>query len=264
MSIFGKLRLALNPYHYFVASSERKLFAAKRLKAVICNSALVKAEIMEWFDVAEEKLHVIYGGVDTQRFHPGLRRTLREPVRRQHGIPMEATLFLFVGSGFERKGVHQLLRALAELPPHAYLLVVGKDKRTRYYETVAKKLGISGRVRFAGALVDVTGAYAAADAFVLPTLYDPFPNVILEAMACGLPIVTSTKSGGAEFVEAGVNGYVCDALDLPALRRSMERLLSKAVCDSMGAASRSRVEPYTLERMSDHYLRLYKTLLSSV
>jgi UDP-glucose:(heptosyl)LPS alpha-1,3-glucosyltransferase len=263
MNIFGKLRLALNPYHYFVASSERKLFAAARLKAVICNSAMVKSEIMEWFDIAEEKLHVIYGGVDTQRFHPGLRRTLRQGARQQHGIPMEAKLFLFVGSGFERKGLRQLLRALAELPSHAYLLVVGKDKRTRHYENLARSLGISGRVRFAGALVDVTGAYAAADAFVLPTLYDPFPNVVLEAMACGLPVVTSTKSGGAELVEAGVNGYVCDALDVASLRQSMERLLSNSVCDSMGAASRSRVEPYTLERMSDRYLRLYQTLLKS-
>ena len=256
-----RLRLALNPYHRYVAAMERALYASARLKAVICNSAMVKAEIRAWFGVPEPKLHVIYSGVDTEKYHPRLRESLRESARRRYGIPEDAVLFLFVGSGFERKGMRRLVEALAGLPPEAHLLVVGKDKGARRYEALAASLGLAPRLRFAGALPDVTGAYAAADAFVLPTLYDPFPNAALEAMACGLPVVTSTKSGAAEFIEAGVNGYVCDALDVARLREHMARLLPKDAREAMGRASRSRVEPYSLERMSARYLELYASLL---
>ena len=261
MGAFGRMRLALNPYHRFVAGIERELFASPRLKAVICNSAMVKAEIREWFAVAEHKLHVIYSGVDLSKYHPGLRGRLREQERRRFAIPADATLFVYVGSGFERKGVRQLIEALAGLPPASHLLVVGKDKHTARYERLAERLGVAQRVRFAGPLADVTGAYAAADAFVLPTLYDPFPNAALEAMACGLPVITSTKSGAAEFIEAGVNGYVCDALDVAGLREHMGRLQSREACETMGRASRARVEPYSLERMSARYLDLYAALL---
>ena len=261
MGGLGRLRLALNPYHRFVAAIERELFASPRLKAVICNSAMVKAEIREWFDVAEHKLHVIYSGVDTSKYHPGLRARLRDETRRRFSIPADAILFAYVGSGFERKGVRQLVEALVGLPPSSHLLVVGKDKHTSRYQQLAEALGVAGRVRFAGPLADVTGAYAAADAFALPTLYDPFPNAALEAMACGLPVLTSTKSGAAEFIEPGVNGYVCDALDVARLRENMAKLLSRETCEAMGRASRTRVEPYSLERMSERYMDLYASLL---
>jgi UDP-glucose:(heptosyl)LPS alpha-1,3-glucosyltransferase len=260
MGGLGRLRLALNPYHRYVAAMERRLYSSARLKAVICNSAMVKAEIRAWFGVPEPKLHVIYSGVDTARFHPGLRER-RALERRRHGIPEDARLFLFVGSGFERKGVRQLVEALDGLPAEAHLLIVGKDKDARRYEALAGALGVASRVRFAGPLADVTGAYAAADAFALPTLYDPFPNAALEAMACGLPVLTSTKSGAAEFVEAGVNGYVCDALDVPRLREHMARLMPREACEAMGRESRARVEPYSLERMSARYVELYASLL---
>jgi UDP-glucose:(heptosyl)LPS alpha-1,3-glucosyltransferase len=260
MSGPGRLRLALNPYHRYVAAMERRLYSSARLKAVICNSAMVKAEIREWFNVPEPKLHVIYSGVDTEKYHPRLRGR-RKDERHKYGIPEGAVLFLFVGSGFERKGVQQLIEALDGLPPEAHLLVVGKDKDAKRYEALAAALGIDSRVRFTGPLPDVTGAYAAADAFALPTLYDPFPNAALEAMACGLPVVTSTKSGAAEFIAAGVNGYVCDALDVPRLREHMAKLLPADVRETMGRASRARVEPYSLERMSARYLQLYASLL---
>ncbi len=260
MGPLGRLGIALNPYHRFVSGIERRMFASDRLKAVICNSAMVKDEIRAWFDVPEHKLHVVYSGVDTERFHPRLREG-RDETRRALGLPQDATVFLYVGSGFARKGVQALLEAMAGLAPQSHLLVVGKDKRAAAFAREAHRLGVAGRVHFAGPLKDVTGAYAAADAFVLPTLYDPFPNVVLEAMACGLAVVTSTKSGGAELVEEGVTGYVRDALDVPGLRESMQRLESRPQREAMGAEARRRVEPFTLQRMADRYLALYRSIL---
>ena len=147
LSPLRRLGVWLDPYHRYTLAAERRLFASPQLKAVICNSRMVKAEIMRHFGVAENKLHVIYSGVDLETFHPRLKGQQRQTVRTQLGIPEHATLFLFVGSGFERKGLATALRAL---PPAAYLAVVGRDRRARNYLRLAAQLGIAERVRFLG------------------------------------------------------------------------------------------------------------------
>lgn len=261
LSAFGRLSVRLNPYHHYVAAAERALFASARLRAVICNSRMVRDEIMKRFGLAERKLHVIYSGVDTERFHPRLRVKHFQQVRSERSIPVEAALFLFVGSGFERKGLARAMHALATLPSEAYLLVVGRDKNQPAFAQLAATLGIAARVRFAGGLVDVAPSYGAADALVLPTLYDPFPNAALEAMASGLPVITSSKSGAAELIEQGVNGWVCDSLDTGALTAAMRAALDKERCEVMAKAARERVEPLTLQKMAQDYINLYRSLL---
>lgn len=252
----------LGPYHRFLLRAEERLFASPRLKAVICNSHMVRAEIQEWFGLPEERLPVIHNGVDSSRFHPGLRDSHREQIRQQWAIPPDSPLFLFVGSGFERKGLDAILRAMAALEEtQCRLLVVGKDSRASHYRRLSGRLGLTGRIIFAGPQNDVRPFYGAADAFLLPTLYDPFPNVVLEAMACGLPVVTSYKSGSRDIIIDGVNGYCCDALDLDALAGHMTRLLDPAARERMGREARKTVEPLTLDRMADEYLALYRRLL---
>ena len=145
----------------------------------------------------DERLRVIYNAVDTHTFTPDLRAH-RARVRARHRIPARAMVYLHVGSGFERKGVAASIDALAALPAPAHLMVVGKDKHVARYADRARRLGLSGRVTLAGPQPDPRPYFGAADAFVLPTLYDPCPNAALEAMACWLPIVTSTRSGAAE------------------------------------------------------------------
>lgn len=261
LGMFGKLRIFLSPYHHYVKAAERALFRSPRLRAVICNSRMVKKEIQRYFSVPEHKLHVIYNGVDVQAFSPGLRRH-RDAVRKQFSIPLEATLFLFVGSGFERKGVRQALEATAQLPPDAYLMVVGRDKRIKKFKQLSAALGIDDRVRFAGVQSDVKPFYGASDALVLPTLYDPFPNVVLEAMAAGLPVITSTQCGAAELIEHGRNGYVCDALDRPVLAESMRMLMNTEIQERLADESRSTVLSMSQEAMSERLLGLYRGLLA--
>lgn len=253
-----RLGLRLNPYHRYVLAAEKKLFASPRLKAVICNSRMVEEEIRRHFGVAEEKLHVIYSGVDTAAFHPELRTRHRRAVRERHGIPNDAPVFLHVGSGFERKGIARLLAALARLPDAAHALIVGKDKHLKRFQRLADHLGLAGRVLFTGGLTDVKPCYGAADVFCLPSLYDPFPNAVLEAMASGLPVVTSTKCGAAELIEPGNNGFVCDALDVTALAEAMRRAAERST--EMGIAARRRVEPLTLAAMSARLVELYQQL----
>lgn len=253
-----RLGVALNPYHHYVLAAEKKLFASPRLKAVICNSRMVKEEIMRHFQVPQEKLHVIYSGVDLETFHPRLKELHRVSIRAQLNIPSDATLFLFVGSGFERKGLAALLHALAQLPPAAQLAVVGHDRHAQHYQRLATQLGIAKRVHFLGPQADVKPFYGAADALALPTLYDPFPNAALEALACGLPVITSSKSGAAELIRDGENGFVCDALDKQALTQALRALHGRA--ENLSAAARATVAGLSLEAMVEQMGALYRTL----
>lgn len=256
LGALARLSLALNPYHRYLCRAERRLFQSPRLRAVICNSHMVKDEIMRRFGLPAERLHVIYNGVDTRAFHPDLKRH-RGTVRAQHGIAADAPLFLFVGSGFERKGLAAALAALAPVRD-AHLLVVGRDKHAARFQRHAHRLGIAGRVHFVGKQPDVKPYYGAADALVLPTLYDPFPNVALEAMAAGLPVITSRKCGAAEIIKDNENGYVCDAIDVAALHAAMTKLIPGAPRAAMGAAARRTVEALDFERMTTQLLTLYR------
>lgn len=250
----------LNPYHHYVCRAERRMFQHPRLRAVICNSKMVQQELIDHFQLPAEKLHVIYSGVDVTRFHPDVRQQ-REAIRRQWGIPDDATVYLFLGSGFQRKGVQPVLQALAGLPESAWVLVVGKDKQQQQYQRLARRLGIAGRVVFAGGQTEVAAYYGAADVFVLPTLYDAFPNAALEAMACGLPLLTSPNCGAAELIRNGDNGYVCDALDVDTLRKHMHTLLDARLSQEMGAQARQTVVHLTPDYMATQMVALYRQLL---
>ena len=257
----GRLGLALNPYHRYLLGAERRLFASPRLRAVICNSRMVREEIRAHFGVPEDKLQVIYNGVDLQAFHPRLKLE-RAALRARLGIAADAMVYLFVGSGFERKGLPQLLRALAGLET-GELIVVGQDKRAQSMQRLAARLGLSRRVHFAGAQDDVKPWYGAADCFVLPSLYDPFPNAALEAMAAGLPVVTSAQCGAAEFIEPGRSGAVCDALDAAGLLQCLQTINAPETAGKMGEAAREAVAGLGLDRMAAQLAGLYWSLLES-
>ncbi len=258
----ARLWQILSPYHHYVRAAERRLFESPRLRAVICNSRMVKEELLEHFAIPAERIHVIYSGVDCERFHPRHKATHRQRLRERWNIPVQAPLFLFVGSGFQRKGLDGLLRAFARLPDTARLMVVGKDRHSHRYEKQARRLHIGDRVCFAGPRDDVLPFYAAADALVLPTLYDPFPNVVLEAMAMALPVITSFKSGASDIIREGENGHLCDALDLEALSGAMAALLDGDHRERLGIRARETVEPMTSARMGAQMIDLYNSLLS--
>ncbi|MDD5250230.1 MAG: glycosyltransferase family 4 protein [Rhodocyclaceae bacterium] len=259
----GLARLLTNrsPWHSYVKQAEDAMFRHADLRAVICTSDLVKDDIARRFGVAPEKLHVIRDGVDLDRFHPGLRDEHRARVREELGIAADAPLILLVGSDFERKGVPNLLRALATMAnQEAQLVVVGRDRRQVAVEKLARKLGIETRVRFLGGREDVRPYYGAADVFCLPSLYDPMPNAALEALACGLPVVTSTTSGAAELIEAGRNGVVCDAFDDAALARALDELCRPGAAAAMREASRAAVSALGTAAMTDLLAALYRSL----
>lgn len=248
-------------YHRYVLAAEKAMFEHPALQAVICNSRMVADEVERYYGIERSRLQVIYNGVDTTAFHPWLAKEFRAATRAAAGIPEEVPLLLYVGSGFERKGVPQLLRAFARMQQSAaHLVLVGADRKLKAMQALAGKLGLGKRVHFTGPLRDVRPWYGAADGFVLPTLYDPCPNAALEALACGLPIVTSTTCGAQEWVQPGINGWVVDALDVTQLTMRLDDLADLAGNAAAREASRHSVESLTLPAMADRLLALYRSL----
>ena len=261
-SAFQRWRVESNLYHRYLLDIERRLFASPWLRAVICNSKMVRDEIHERFGLSLEKLPVIYNAVDSTVFSPELKQH-RADVRQKLGVPDTATVFLLVGSGYARKGVATAIQALTKLPSNTYLLVVGRDKSARRYRRLARHLGIARRVVLLGAQDDPKPFYGAADAFVLPTLYDPCPNAALEAMACGLPVVTSTKCGVAELVTENDAGLVCAARDVDALARHMTTLTDAEARRLLGGRARAAVLPLTPAAMTVQLVLLYRDLIAA-
>jgi UDP-glucose:(heptosyl)LPS alpha-1,3-glucosyltransferase len=254
-----RLGIALNPYHRYVCAAERRLFEHPQLRAVICNSRMVSDEIRRGFRIAPEKLHVVYNGVDLDYFHPRKREELRGATRAELGCQPRDTLFLFVGSGFSRKGLDAAIEAL-KLAGHGsfWLLVVGADRESRRFAAQAAHLG--SRVRFLGGREDVRPFYAAADCLVLPSRYDPFPNTALEAFAMGLPAIVSTRCGAAEIIEAGLNGWVCEPDDAKGIARLMHEADRAIRAGTLPQAARATAERYGLDEMAGKLGTLYASL----
>jgi len=258
-----RIGIALNPHHRYLVAAERAMFEHGALRAVICNSRMVMDEITARFAIDPSKLHLVRNGVDIERFHPDAKALHRSTMRRRLDIDEATPAFVLVGSGFERKGVAQALRALARVAGAA-LVVVGTDKHADRYRSLAGSLGIADRVRFTGAVDDVLPCLAMADAFVLPTLYDPFPNAALEAWACGLPVITSDASGASELVDEGVNGFTVAADDHEALIVAMKFIATRdpTRIASMAEAARATAVPWSLSVLATQLVTLYRTLLA--
>ena len=256
-----RLGIALNPYHRYVCGAEKRMFEHGRLRAVICNSRMVRDEIKRGFRIAPDKLHVIYNGVDLEHFHPRYRESLRGAARAELGCQPRDTLFLFVGSGFARKGLGAAIDALAQAANDSFwLVVVGQDRDERSFRERARRAGLGSRVRFLGARDDVRPSYAAADCFILPSRYDPFPNTGLEALAMGLPAIVSSRCGAAEVVQHGAGGWICDPDDVPGIARLMHEADRALRSPDAVAAARATAERFGIDAMAAKLVQLYGSL----
>jgi UDP-glucose:(heptosyl)LPS alpha-1,3-glucosyltransferase len=255
--------IVLNPYHRYICAAEKRMFEHPRLRAVICNSKMVRDEIRRAFRIAPEQLHVIYSGVDLSYFSVASRNELRERTRAELGVRPRETLFLFVGSGFARKGLDSAIDALAmSARPSHRLAVVGEDRHAARYAERARRAELGERVRFLGGRDDVRPFYAAADCFILPSRYDPFPNTALESLAMGLPAIVSSRCGAAEVIEPGVNGWVCEPDDPAGLARRMREAGDAVDRADMAVGARASAERFGIDAMAGKLADLYRQLIS--
>ena len=201
----GRLR------HRLSMAIERRALRPGAYTRVITNSAMVKRDVISRYAVPEEKVAIIYNGVDLERFHPRQRDDRGAELRRACGFRAGDFVVLFLGTGYGRKGLQRILRvfpALVRERSGARLLVVGYDSSQPAFERQAADLGIHSQVRFLGGRRDAEACFGAADVYVLPTYYDPFANSTLEALASGLPVITTATNGASELLTHHVEGSI--------------------------------------------------------
>lgn len=225
-------------------------YQERPLRAIIAISDMVKQDMMHWYQIPEERITVVYNGVDIERFHPR-NRQYREEIRRRYGIGEELVI-LFVSNNFRMKGLGFLIRALAEVKkedhPSLRLLVLGRDRKEPYLR-LAKKIGISEEVVFAGSTDEPEKYYGAADLLVHPTFYDACSLTVLEALASGLPVITTHFNGASGIITEGQEGFVIsDPRDDQTLMEKISFFLNREKVEKASTAARQLAESYSLEK----------------
>jgi UDP-glucose:(heptosyl)LPS alpha-1,3-glucosyltransferase len=199
----------LSPKQWIQGYIENAPYKKNDFYRIVAISDMVKQDVMHWYGISEDQIAVVYNGVDTERFHPRNRQH-REEIRRRHGIGDEFVI-LFVSNNFRMKGLVYLIKALAEIKkfdPTSYkCLVLGRDRKAPFVR-LAEKLGISKEVIFAGSTDEPEKYYGAADLLVHPTFYDACSLTVLEALASGLPVITTVLNGAAGTITDGQGGFV--------------------------------------------------------
>jgi UDP-glucose:(heptosyl)LPS alpha-1,3-glucosyltransferase len=247
-------------FHRVVLGLERRVFATTPHIVAIARRGA--AEIADLHGVARERLSVVYNGVDLERFHPKNRTTERRAARAEAGVAADAWTLLFVGSGFERKGLDTVIDSLAVLSDRASRLIVVGRGATRPFREQAVRVGVDGRIAWLGPRPDVERWYAAADVAVLPSRYEPFGNVYLEALASGVPIVASAVAGGAEAIVDGQGGAVVDPRDVRAVAAALGRLRERSPGELTEAARRA-AEPFTFATQVAGFARIYRRMTAT-
>ncbi len=227
LSPLARAAQRLSLFHRVMLGLEKRLFTDPALKWVIANSRQVQDEIIRHYRLDPAKIKIIYNGLDHEKFRP-LPRQSRPALLARLSAPVGAKIVLFVGSGFGRKGLAYLFEAFGGLTDKdALLWVVGKGAAAPY-QRLADRLGFAHRVRFWGPQAEVAPFYQAARVLALPTLYDPCSNVVLEALGCGCPVVTTAANGAAEFLTPGQNGEILDKPDdITGLRQALTAYLAR-------------------------------------
>ncbi len=202
-----------NRKHNDILRLEKSLLRDRRAGRIIVNSQMVKNEIVDLYGYPAKKIDIVRNGVPVSEFREAIAN--REQGRAALGLAEDEIAVLFVGSGWERKGLRFAIKAIETCPDSKLRLLVGGRGNHRRYK--------SAHAQFLGTVVDLPRVYAAADIFILPTIYDPFSNACLEALACGLPVITTRDNGFSEIIEDGVHGSIVDcAKDLVGLRDAIQ------------------------------------------
>ena len=220
-----------NRKHRDLLQLEESLFEKRKAERVIAASHMVVNEIVHLYGYPENKIKVVRNGVPLDRFR--FEPALRERSRAELKLEQDQIVLFFAGSGWERKGLLFAIEAMALCKdPKMRLLVAGRGDASRY-KTTRMRFWREDPVKFVGEVADLAPVYAAADIFVLPTIYDPFSNACLEALASGLPVITTRSNGFSEIIEDGVHGSIVDSpANLVGLRDAIHFWSAPSRCEA--------------------------------
>lgn len=245
--LLRKLWYSVSLYHHLTVALEALQVKKNRSGKMIAICEQVKREFLQIYSMEEDRIIVIHNGVDAVRFNPERRQCEGKNLRSDLGIPPEAKVVLFVGTGFRRKGLGRLLELWKRRElPGVRLLVVGNDARLARYR---RRWGKDDDVIFAGPQNQVENFYACADVLVLPAVQEAFGNVVLEAMASGLPVVASAEVGAMDEMNGPLaEGIVAHPDDPMELKAKILNMLDSNRWSALAREARRRAEEFTWER----------------
>jgi UDP-glucose:(heptosyl)LPS alpha-1,3-glucosyltransferase len=237
----------LNRKHRDILQLEESLLAQRGASRVVVNSQMVKKEIVDLYEYPEQKIDLVRNGVPLENFvfDPVLREQSRVALKFK---PSEIVL-LFAGSGWERKGLLFAIEAIALCKNRQMHLLVAGRGNARSYK--------AKHVHFLGECADLAPIYAAADIFILPTIYDPFSNACLEALASGLPVITTRDNGFSEIIEHELHGSIVDhPNDLMRLRDAIQFWSDSARRAAARSAILERASQFDFSKSVDQTLAI--------
>ena len=255
--------LSYNPFHRLILKLEKNLFESGQCRRFIAISQMVKNDILKHYHCPQENISVVYNGVDLTRFHPGNKNIHRENIRKELGIPKSFVLILFVGSGFERKGLKSLLQATQYFRSENWrLLIMGKGKWNKYLQFAPENL--REQVIYKEPVPDIEKYYSAADIFALPSIYEPFGNANLEALASGLPVITTRHCGASDIIRHGKNGLIVETPESSEeVAENINRLFDPTVRQSMGQNGRALAEYFSVGKNTREMVKVYEGIIAS-
>lgn len=231
----------INPLHRKIQEIEKEAFECPKLKKLFVNSYMVKNQVLEYYTVDPKKIEVVHNGVEWKEFETHFNdwQEKKQSILAAWNLNPDHLHLLFVGNGYRRKGLDMLLEALAiQKRPDIHLSVVGKDKNFERYQSKIIRMGLEKQVRLFGSQENIIPFYQLADALVIPSFYDPFANVTIEALAMGLFVISSNTNGGHEIL-TNSNGTI------------IENILSpESISTSLNFAPRKTLETALKIRMS--------------
>ena len=244
--------------HWSFAALERRQYLGRKRPLIIVNSEMVRRHFQQFYGSGSAELRVLYSAIDPSRFVAHDRPRRRLEWRERWGIRRQETVGLFVAMNYRLKGLEPLLRAVGRLPAgSAFRLLVTGNQRTQRYEQLARRLRIADRVHFLGPRRDMLNCYFASDFLVHPTFYDPCSLVVLEALACGLPVITSRYNGASELMQPPHDGYViADPHDHAQLAACMEQFLDPGRRGASAEAARRTAAAWTWDHHYQQFVQI--------
>ena len=261
---FFRFIKSLTPRQQTILYLEKKTFHPSHYLIIISNSQLCKTHAIKYFRVPEERVSVIYNGVDHSQFNPSLREKYNTEIRKKLQFSEKDFIILFIARNFTRKGLDYLIKALPLISKEKdsiKVLIVGRGNPFPY-RRLATQIGFGKHLFFVGETDNIIKFYGVGDILVLPTLYDPFSNVCLEALACGIPVVTTRKNGAAEIIKSGETGIVIsEPSNREELAAGISRFYPFKVRESVRLKAVSSVKNFTIKENVCRTVEVYQRVL---
>jgi len=248
----------------FILWLDRKQYTGKGVSRIIAISDMIKNDIVKYHNIDPQKIDVVYNGVDLQRFNPDNKNKYREIIRKKLSMDEELVI-LYISNNFRLKGLFTLIKSLGELKKSGKnfkALIIGRGNEVPYRK-LAKRLGCLENLIFLGHVGDIEKYYAASDLYVHPTFYDSCSLVVTEALASGLPVITTIYDGASGVIDDGREGFVMrDPKDHKALAEKISLLFNDEFRQKASIAAREKAEQYSADKNCDEIIKIYNEVVA--